>query len=314
MSHEQANSPGLFDALNIFRRRFRYVVSATLLGGAVAGVFFWNLEPSYESVASFLIDLPEDLPDRTGDATDEGVGPSDDMLADNVFIAESRAVIAAALQRVGEDVQASIHNCLEDDQTDVEYIEENLRVTRGGEGQLRNARVITLRLRHNDPAECAIILNAIISSYEEFRDEQSRETGDQAIEMCQEELAKSKQRLDNVIATYEGFRSETRELLGNQVDRINPYQEEVKKWNESLAEIRAQKIETRSRIETVRRLLSQEVEDEYGIGRVELLAEIAGITGRPEMVEAVKVEVNEHWQMKLRLRDLLQQYGSGHPW
>ena len=126
MSHEQANSPGLFDALTIFRRRFRYVALLTLLGSAVAAVYYWNLEPMYESVASFLVDRPGDLPNRSGEASTEAADLGDDTLADNVFIAESREVIAAALERVGPEIRESIKSCLEEDQTEVEYIEEQL--------------------------------------------------------------------------------------------------------------------------------------------------------------------------------------------
>jgi uncharacterized protein involved in exopolysaccharide biosynthesis len=80
-----------------------------------------------------------------------------------------------------------------------------------------------------------------------------------------------------------------------------------------LAEVRSLKIETLCRIETVRRLFSQKVGDEYGFDRVELLQKITGKTGRPEVAEAVKAEVNQLWQMMLREKDLLAQYGPGHP-
>ncbi len=309
MSNQQADSPGLFDALSIFRRRFRYVVLGTLLGLAIAAVYFVMLKPKFESVTSFLVDLPENLPGRSGDPTGEGSILSDDTLADHVFIVDSAEVIQQALKEANLMELESIQNSLEEDQTEVEYVAENLRVTRGGEGQLRNARVITVRMRHGDADDTAAILKAIIASYKDFIGEQSGETGDQAIDTLREELNKAKQNLDKMKVAYDKFRDANPMLLGNQVDRINPYQDEVTKWNDSLAEIRALKIETRSRIDTVRKLLSKKV----GYDRVELLQKITGQAGRPEIVETARVEVNELWQMMLRERDLLEQYGPGHP-
>ena len=313
MSHKQANSPGLFDALNIFRRRFRYVISATLLGTVVAGAYFWTLKPVYESVTAFMVDLPENLPNRSGEPTSEGTNLDPESLADHVIILESHDVIAAALQKAGTTVVDSLADCLEEDQTEIEYIVENLRVTRGGEGQRRNARVITVRLRHDDPEECEVILNAIIASYQDWCNKRSGVAGDQSIATIEEKLVAAKQDLDEANENYDKFRDATPQLIGHEVDRINPYQEEVSKCIASRAEIRARKIETGCRIETVRRLLKDKVGEEFGLERIELLRSIAGKSVGPETVEAEKAEVNELWQMIRDEKVLLEQYGPGHP-
>jgi hypothetical protein len=168
-------------------------------------------------------------------------------------------------------------------------------------------------MRHTDPADCAAILNAIVASYKEFTREQSGETGDLSVETLQRKQDDAKSELDALTVQYEKFRSDHPELIGNQADRINPYQEEIKRLNDSLGEIRSHKIETACRIDTVRRLLSHKVEDELAFDRFELIPEIAGKTGRPEMAEAAKAEVNELWQMMLREAVLLKQHGTGHP-
>ena len=125
-------------------------------------------------------------------------------------------MIAAALEKGDLKDLESIQNALAEDEDEVEYIFRNLRVLRGGEGQRRSARVITVRLLHSTPTDAADILNAIIASYKDFIGEQSGETGDQAIDALREDMNKAKDALDASSARYAAFRKATPELLGNQ--------------------------------------------------------------------------------------------------
>ena len=87
---KQANSPGLFDALNLFRRRFRFVVFGTLLGLGAAAAYFCMSKTKYEGSFQFLVDVPENLPGRTGEPTQGETTIIDDVLADVTMILESR--------------------------------------------------------------------------------------------------------------------------------------------------------------------------------------------------------------------------------
>jgi capsular exopolysaccharide synthesis family protein len=98
-----------------------------------------------------------------------------------------------------------------------QYIADNLVIARGGSGQMRTSHVLTIALRHPDPVEARLILDAILQSYERFLDAQFRDVSKEASQLIEDASNKIKNDLLKAQTAYQIFREQS-PILGSRAD------------------------------------------------------------------------------------------------
>ena len=160
----------LTDAL----RRQRYiVVMCTILGIALAWLYVDHATVRFESKARVLVNQHDQAlvhPVSTANRDDNLI--SEDVLANHMQMLQSRRNVEDALSRDGLIDLASIVEELDDDQDTVDYVIDNLRLTRGGKGDARAARSIEITFRHTDANDTRRILDSVVDEYMRMIDQQ----------------------------------------------------------------------------------------------------------------------------------------------
>jgi len=113
----------------------------------------------------------------------------------------------------------------------VQFVIENLEVSKGGEGQAKDAHVLCAAFRGPYPDECKIILNALVESYQNFLGDTFKDTSDDAIALM--ETARRELRWGKVDSEGEGEGSDEEEAGGKPRDAS----QEEGKSEKSLADL-----------------------------------------------------------------------------
>lgn len=335
MSHgsQMQELPGFFDAMNIVRRHGVVIVLVTVVCVMAAFAYRSFTPDIYESSTRILVVRKgATLPGPSSDASARFEGPiEEDLLATHMLVLKSPRVVEQALVR--EDLMGlpSIQAALEEDQDEIEYVIENLRVSRGGEGQGRLAHVITLRFRHTSDEDCSAILSAVVASYHEFIEERLAALGDDALQLLAEEKQQITVSLESSLNDYQTFRENT-PLIFKGAEHLNVHQTRIEQLETALAEVRLRRVEIESRAATAKAMLKGAgKEDSFPFERLAILEQHhfdspaftpVGTSdqsapllasGRPELTETAKAEFNQLQTMRLEEGALLEEYGRHHP-
>lgn len=157
-------------------RQQRIVILFTILSCCLAFIYLQHATVRYRSTARVMVNQREHglIDGNTSSRTDEDL-VNEDILANHIELLRSRRNVSAALQRAGLSRLPSLEAERGDDQDNVDYVIENLELSRGGKGDSKAARSILLEFEHSDPADAMLVLDCIVSEYmllieEQFKD------------------------------------------------------------------------------------------------------------------------------------------------
>src|SRR5262245_8548598 len=236
-NHSVPDDPGL-PGLGALRRHLWTLIVGFVVGVAGAWYYCQHATVQYQSAAQVLVmqrdaNPPDEQSTAATGTVDERVAK--DLLGTHIQIIRSRKVLERALERGQLASLPSFQPALEEDQTPIEYLLENLRVAWGGEGQAQTAQVLNVAFLHTSAPDAAVILQAIIDSYQDFVREKFQDAGSQAAEL----IAKARDELAVDVAKKEGayrpFRENTPRLLGDE-ESVNIHQARLKELETLLAD------------------------------------------------------------------------------
>ena len=145
-----AKATDLMDLFGIFRRRKWHFVLGLSIGLLLAALYYFITPPTFRAKMEILVG------EKSGDvargasssASTEGVQAEEDILSTHIQLFTSRRILQAALESGIEELQ-SVHLVIEKGDSPIEYLQDNLRVAKGGEGVARDAH--TLQASFDDP-------------------------------------------------------------------------------------------------------------------------------------------------------------------
>ncbi len=323
-----------FDILAVLQRRWPIVGAAVLACWVLAAIYFVVAKPTFQSESQLLVMRkdPSLAAQGVGGSLDAQTSISEDQLATQMQVVQSKRIVSEALALTGLDQLESIVKRVSESRTATDYVCDNLDVTRGGSGQARAAHVLNIAFRHSSPSESKDVLEAIIARYQAFLNEKFQDVNKEATTL----IAEARTELSGELAAAEQAYQEYREqapLLWNGDQSTNVHRDRYEQMQAELSLLCIQVNEAQSRLGIVRRVVQQQNEegatdlerlvviDEKNAERVGILlsvqkgeADTAEFQSRqPERMEYARSEYQNLLMLKMKEQELLENLAARHP-
>jgi len=343
MSSDPKNSELLqIDVFEVLRRRYPLILFGSVVGLALAAIYCFTAQTRYESNGVVMV-MPKDarITSNTGaGGTDLGMQANvgEELLATHMQILTSPKVIKAALASADDSGNALINlpslvdqlpNAEPDSATQrknaVQYIKQNLSVSRGGEGASKDAQVLRVRLEHTDPADCQVFLTSIIDSYQAFLRNTADDAGNDARTLFAQASKDLEQKLADQDEGYREFLENAPMLWKSDGATMNPHQMRVSEIEKELGDIRLRRTELSSRVNITKRILDNKdldprhkitVFDPADVQRLTLLIQLDSEAFDREQVERSQAATVEYGELRRLMQErarLEYTVGSKHP-
>lgn len=321
----------LFD---ILKRRYLLILMGVLLGGALAALYVAVTKPVYESEISILVGQrsSELATSGTSKLDRSGSAVHEEVLSTHMELFASQRILSDAVERADLASLPSFQPPPGEPLNPVEHIQENLEVTKGGEGVAKNATILKATYRATNADDAVVVLNAIFDSYKDYVDAQSRSVGEDAATLIAEAQKRNEQELRAADAAYREFIASVPALLqGGELNEIHRMR--VNDIEKELSEVRSNLGKTKSRLEVVTEYLDDKEHQELSdIERLSLLSEkevtrlklfldmTRGETQseqfaalQPVRQEKARAEYTRMLDLLMREKNLAESYGEEHP-
>lgn len=325
---------GRWNVYDIANRR-RALLFLGLAIGWGASIAYWRLAPAqYESVSQILVMRKDSqLPtSRRGEGNPNETTVDEDMLATHMQLVQSNRIVSEALKKRRLDQLPSVQEALGSDQTPVQYVIENLRVTRGGSGQARGAHVLNIAFRHTTADDAQYILDAVTERYQEFLTQKYQDVNKEAANL----IARAREDLEDELKESENKYLELRKsapLLWDGEQSTNIPRDRYEQVQTELSDLQLKKSETMSRLEVVEQFVAEDAVEERGffeylalideknVERLGMFALLRSGTGQsatflamqPERTAGVQAEYQGLLKLRAKEKTLARDFGPSHP-
>ena len=325
--------------LKILKRRWGIISIALLIGTVSAVAYYVLTPPKYGSTAQLLV-MKKDSRLAAQGVTGNGEGEArvtEELMATHMQMLQSRTMIDGALRDAQLEELPSIVNNLSTSrhQKPGDYVIENLRVSRGGNGQARTAHVLNIDYRSFSDVDAELVLAALVARYQAFLAEKFQDVNGEAaklIEQAQNELADE---LEAAERAYETFRQQSPNLMWRKVgeEATNIHRVRHDSIMQEITNLQLSRAEESARLDALTETLNGRTVDELSdlerlsmvdeknLTRIGLLlmaqkAESespAFLAEQPIRLAAATANFDSYAQMQVREKSLLTELGAEHP-
>lgn len=271
-----------------------------------------------------------DLEDLEAEVSSDFVESSEDIEAVTKQEGLTTTTFPAELHNLGQ--LESIVSRLGEDETPVDYVIDNLYVTRGGDGAARDARVLSLAFRHPDPVDSQKVVEAILAMYKEFVKDKFQDVNEEAVGLIGKAREELTSKIEQLNEEYQEFR-ENAPVLASTEGGANVYAIRYEELSADLSDLLVQIDEASGRLTLVKQQLERlkdsdghELEklaliDEKNAERLGILvtvergeAQTAAFQAlMPERMAGAQTEYSSLLALKGQLRQALSDFGAKHP-
>ncbi len=317
-------------------RRWPWLVLAIILFWVGAIAYYLTADSLYQSSTQLLVMRkdPKLAAQGVGGSRESESQVSEELLATQMQILQSRRIVKEALLESGLDQSPTLVTKVSPGDTTTDYVIDQLSVTRGGEGLAADAHVLNIAFSHNNSEEAKAVLDAIVKRYQQFLDAQFEDVNSDAAGLITKAHNDLNQDLQAVNLEYREFR-EKAPLLWSGDDSVstNIHRNRYEGIQTELSLLSLQVSEARTRLEVVEKTVKEYLEngasdlellsliDEKNMTRVGILvtvkegeAETAAFQSlQPERYENARTEYQSLLMLELQEKTLLQEFGPSHP-
>ncbi|TWT65569.1 Tyrosine-protein kinase wzc [Crateriforma conspicua] len=317
------------DLMGIVRRRYHLIALGVLVGATLALIFYLQQVPIYQSELSILVGQrsSEVASTGTGNFVEGSTTIQEEILSTHMELFSSRKIIEQAIADGRLPVSPG-------------DLQENLSVTKGGEGLAKSASILKATYQDPDPQLASDVLYAVYQSYQGYIDSQSRDVGGEAAELIARAQQENEKALREADQAYREFVASIPALVGLSNNGQNELKEvhrmRLASIEEELAGIRSELAKAKSR----RSVIGDFLEQKEGAGDELTDAEVMSVLGQEEInrIQAfvaiarsreenrseerlsdamtsasVQAEYQQLLKLTSELRVLRAQFGNGHP-
>jgi len=193
-----------FDLLTIAKRQWGLIFFGILFCVALGILYYAQTERLYQSAAQLFI-----LERNASAALDPGAASyysnvQDSLLSSHIMIIQSSENIEKAYQALRKEKIAGLDNLFLQENP-VGYIKSNLKTTKGGEGKLKTAMVMTVAFRSPIPEESEAVLSAVINSYMNYVQEEYSDSTQKIAELHRESRVSLEAQLEELQVNMADF-------------------------------------------------------------------------------------------------------------
>lgn len=366
VKRKNADSDLSVDLLAILNRRKGLVFVAAVFGLCAGAAYFLLVPPKYESSAQVLL-MQNDSASMASDVAAGGMSVSEELLATHMSLIQSRGLVRNAItcsfdepvrERGGtgealdtESLPAaelreflekagianlaelpSIQAQLGDDGKALDYVIDNLYVTRGGDGAAKDARILSIAFRHRDEDDARLVVAALLLEYQGFVKSKFQDINKEAVDLIGKAQEDIKESIDDASKAYAAFRKEAPILAsvegGANIHAIR-YEELASEISQLDSEIDAAKARIKLVAEGLERLSGSEgpeleklaLIDQHNAERLGILVTVergeaqtaAFQATQPERMAGAQTEYSSLLAIKAQLVQAKQDFGPKHP-
>ncbi|MBL8811930.1 MAG: polysaccharide biosynthesis tyrosine autokinase [Planctomycetaceae bacterium] len=317
----------------VLRRQRWVILGMACLGVSLASWYWTKATVWFESRSKVLVSQRDPgITSTTGSATADTV-VNEDVLANHMVIVRSRRIIEEALKSHQLDSLPSIQAQIKDRAIDATgYVIEHLKLTRGGEGTARDARILTISFEHTDPDDARLVLEAVILEYQKFLSGQLSRAMSDANSIVKDARNSLEEELDSIQDEYIKARQNAPVLFQGD-GSSNVYLEQYRRLHEELLTLDIQESGLKERLEKARSLIGSKKEGEQvtiedlGVIDTESLTRLGAFAGlqansaksaefqasQPERLEEARTSYSHLLKLMSEKRRLEADFGPGHP-
>ena len=332
-SVETTPSQAEIDLIGILKRRKGFLILGLFLGVGAAVLYFFLTPQTYRAEMEILVGQRSgSMAKGASNSEVEGSQTEEDELSTHIQLFTSRRILNAAIKNAELKRLPSFREVVRDGGSVMNYLQDNLSVTKGGEGVARDAH--TLKATYDDPSpkDCAIVLRAVFDEYAAYLSEHFEGTSAEAVNLLTQLATENSNAVAAAEKELSDFMTST-DLLwdGDKTDNI--YKERLQKTEQSLSDLAESHSETVSRLEVIREFLNNSkgkvVSDlqrlsllsEKEVGRLQLMFDVtkgdsaseAFQAEQPIRQEAARAKYSEYLNLIMREKKLSEKFSDGHP-
>ena len=318
----------------MMRRRMGLIALGLVIGTALAIAYCYFTPPTYQAKMEILVGQKSGdlVKGANSKASVEGSDTEEDILSTHIQLMTSRRIVASAIENHDLESIDSVAAEVAEGGNPLDYILDNLEVSKGGDGVARDAH--TLRATYDDPSpvDCAIILRAIYDEYELYLEQLFEGTSSQAIELLTELSNKNLREVELAEAAFAEHLA-MNNLMWDGTKTRNVHKDRLAKIEESILDLTEQEAETASRLAVIEDFLAstpdEEITDfdrlallsEKEVSRLTLMFQItrgdiaseAFQAEQPIRQETARAEYDEYLQLVMKEKKLREKFSDGHP-
>jgi capsular exopolysaccharide synthesis family protein len=171
LADNSSNQPTL--NISAIMRRQMWLILACIGQGLALAVLYWMHAPEkFESRARVMVSQRSPQMSSTTSGTSSESIVDEDVLSNHMEVIRSRRIVETALTKHSLDKLTSITAHLKENEDAADYVIDNLKLTRGGSGGAKGARILSISFEHEDADNARRILEAIVVEYQIFLSQQ----------------------------------------------------------------------------------------------------------------------------------------------
>ena len=329
-----ASHLGLFDVWGLVLRRKGLMAFGLGLGLALACLYYFQATPIYESEVQILVMQKDPNLPTQGERRYDTQRPAmyEDLLSTHVQLLRSPRVVNYAVEKHQLGSLPTVAEQIKQEKDPAEYIIEELQVSKGGEGRAKDAHVLRATFRGPSAEDCAVILSAVVESYQDFLGETFQDTSKEAMDLISRAKTELGEELQEKETAYQEFREQS-PLLWKGEESSNVHQQRLAEIERSLSQVRVYRTEAKARLDVLEEAFnSDDIASYTDLDRLALLSNkeaerlsllLAVTVGdarseafmavQPARDEKARTEYQRLLSLYLQEKTLLEDFGPDHP-
>ena len=246
------------EILGILNRHWLTLMFFVFLGWVGAVIYAVLTPPTYESKSRIML-IPKDqsLAVRGYDSKGDSTQVSDELFASHMMMVQSPRLVRTALEKQGLlELPSLMEKKLAKDPTTVNYVIRNLYVTRGGDGQMRNAQVLNVAFHHSNKVDAQLVVRCVVDEFQEFLDAKFKDVNKEAANIITQAQVQLESDLEETRKKFTDFQLNT-PILFSPDHSTNVYRMQYEQLQTALTALRLERSEVAARLDMVERQLQE---------------------------------------------------------
>lgn len=317
---------------HLVRRYWSWCLIGACAGLGLAGAYWMVKTPSYICQSQILVVKKDSRMLSQRESSPDQTNMSEDLLSTHVQLISSPSVVGTALATLDKRILQDIDVLKGSKETAISYVVKQLRASKGGEGQQRDAHIISLALAYPDAADGATIVASIIANYRLFLQGTFEGVNKEAVNLISSASDKLGRDVTEQEIAYEQFRRNS-PLLFSKTESANVHYTHLLELENALSKVRIRRAEVQARLQVIdEALASPDYQTATDLERLALLDEanasrltiVDGVhsgssnseafqASQPARSERARAEYGELMALKARKQSLSFRLGPQHP-
>ena len=201
----------VIDLLTILKRQWGLIFFGMLFCVVLGFLYYAKTQRLYKSEAQlFIIERNPSQVVDPGASTYTNV--QDSLLSSHIMIIQSTRILSEAFASLKAENNLELESLYSKDNV-IQYIKNNLKTTKGGDGKLKSAMIMTVSFTSPSPQESEAVLSAVVKTYVDYVNKEYSDPTEKIAELHKDSKADFERQLKELQEGMAKFRQEHPDYL-----------------------------------------------------------------------------------------------------